>query len=341
MSRMLPTRRSSCPTPIGSSSRSWRSCRCSCSPITSRARTDSTSISLATSPRRYPSSSHPTMARLVSPRRLNALLLACVAVPAAILAGCGGGGGSSDADVGPAAAGPADTPVYFDATVKPTGTAKTNAEDALKTILHTNDPATQVIAQIDKQKTATGQPVDYQTDIAPWLGEKAGVFFTTLGENSQGASVIETTNPAAALAFAQKANGTSGPPKTVDGVSVQTAQDGTTAYATEGDFLLVGDETGVEAAIQADEGDSLGDNSDFKDSIGDLPDDRLGTLYTVPKTFIDALGRHFGASSRAAIEQTPGEETLREPVAGALTATGDSVQLEASGGSSGFDTPES
>jgi hypothetical protein len=276
----------------------------------------------------------------VSSPRLNALLLACVALPAALLAGCGGGGGGSDADVGPAAAVPANTPIYLDATVKPTGTAKTNAEDALKTILHTNDPATQVIAQIDKQKTSTGQPVNYQTDIAPWLGEKAGVFFTTLGQNSQGASVVETTNPSAALAFAQKANGTSGQPKNVDGVSVQTAQDGTTAYATEGNFLFVGDEAGVEAAIKADKGDSLGDDSDFKDSIGDLPSDRLGTLYTVPKNFIDALGSQFGAQSRAAIEQSSGQN-LDEPVAGALTASGDKVQLEAKGGSTGLDTPES
>jgi hypothetical protein len=227
-----------------------------------------------------------------------------------------------------------------DATVKPTGTAKTDTEEALKTILDTDDPAGKIIDQIDKQKTATGQPVNYQTDIAPWIGQKAGVFFTALGETSKGSSVIETTNPSAALAFAQKANGTSGQPKTVDGVSVQTAQDPTTAYATVGDFLLVGDETGVEAAIQADKGDSLGDDSDFKDSVGDLPDDRLGTFYTVPKTFIDSFGTQFDAASKAAIEKSAGEN-LDQPVAGAVTADGDSVQLEATGGNQGVETPES
>lgn len=276
----------------------------------------------------------------MSSRRLSALLFACAAIPAAILAGCGGGGGSSDADVGPAAAVPANTPIYLDATVKPTGSAQTDAEAALGKILNTSDPGAKVVSLIDKQKTATGQPVNYQTDIAPWLGQKAGVFFTTLGQDSKGASVIETTNPSAALAFAQKANGTSGQPKTVDGVSVQTAKSGTTAYATEGNFLLIGDEAGVEAAIKADKGDSLGDDSDFKSSIGDLPSDRLGTLYTVPKTFIDALGSQFDAQSRAAIEQSSGQN-LDEPVAGALTASADKVELEATGGSNGFDTPES
>jgi hypothetical protein len=277
----------------------------------------------------------------VSPRRLPAILLACAAVPAAILTGCGGGGdGGGSVDVGPAAAVPANTPIYLDATVKPTGTAQSDANAALSKVLSTSDPGAKVVSLINKQKTATGQPVNYQTDIAPWLGQKAAVFFTTLGEDSQGASVVETTNPSAALAFAQKANGTSGQPKNVDGVSVQTAQDGTTAYATEGNFLFVGDESGVEAAIKADKGDSLGDDSDFKDSIGDLPSDRLGTLYTVPKTFIDALGSQFDAQSRAAIEQSSGQN-LDEPVAGALTASANSVELEATGGSNGFDTPES
>ncbi len=275
----------------------------------------------------------------MSSRRFTALLLACVAAPAAILAGCGGGG-SSSVDVGPAAAVPANTPIYLDATVKPTGSAQSNANAALTKILGTSDPGAKVVSLINDQKTSTGQPVNYQTDIAPWLGQKVGVFFTTLGQNSQGSSVIETTNPSAALAFAQKANGTSGPPKTVDGVSVQTSQDGSTAYATEGNFLFVGDAAGVSAAIQAEKGDSLGDDSDFKDSIDGLPSDRLGTLYTVPKTFIDALGSQFDAASKAAIEKSAGDN-LDQPVAGALTASADSVQLEATGGSNGVDTPES
>ena len=276
---------------------------------------------------------------MIARRRTPALLLACVAVPAAILAGCGGGG-SSNVDVGPAAAVPANTPIYLDATVKPTGTAQSDAKAALSKILATPDPGSKIVSLINKQKTSTGQPVNYQTDIAPWLGQKAAVFFTTLGNNSQGASVVETTNPSAALAFAQKANGTSGAPKTVDGVSIQTAQDGTTAYATVGNFLLVGDEPGVEAAIQADKGDSLGDSSDFKNSISDLPGDRLGTLYTVPKTFIDALGSQFDAASKAAIEKSAGDN-LNEPVAGALSASANSVELEAKGGGNGVDTPES
>jgi len=211
---------------------------------------------------------------------------------------------------------------------------------ALSTILGTSTPGTTIIDQINKQKTATGQPVNYQTDIAPWLGQKAGVFFTSFGRNPAGSSVIETRDPQAALAFAQKAEGTSGTPTSVDGVSVQPAQDPTTAYATVGNFLLVGSPTGVQDAIKADKGDSLGDQTDYKDAIGDLPSDRLGTVYTVPKDFIDALGSQIDPQSKQQIENTAGDQ-LNEPAAGALTANADNVQFEATGGSNGVDTPES
>jgi hypothetical protein len=278
----------------------------------------------------------------VSRRRVPALL-ACVAVPAAILVGCGGGGGSS-VDVGPAAAVPANTPIYLDATVKPTGSTASNAKAAFSKILNTADPGAKIASLFEDQSKADGHPFNFQQDVAPWLGEKAGFFFTTLGDDSKGAAVIETTNPSASLAFAQKVSGdtaTDPAPQTYKGASYQTdsTQPGQ-VFGTVGNFLVAGNLAGFQAAVDANDGDSLGDSSDFKDSVGDLPDDRLGTLYTVPKTFIDALGSQFDAQSRSAIEQSSGQN-LEEPVAGAVTATPNSFELEATGGSQGIDTPES
>jgi hypothetical protein len=280
----------------------------------------------------------------VSSRRRPALFAACVAVPAAILAGCGGGGGGST-DVGPAAAVPANTPIYLDATVKPTGSAQSDAKAALSKVLNTSDPGAKIVSLIEDQSKADGHPINYQQDVAPWLGEKAGIFFTSLGTNSQGAAVVETTNPAASLAFAQKASGdtaTDPAPQTYNGATYQTdkSQSGQ-VFGTVGSFLVEGDLAGFKAAVDASKGDSLGDTSDFKDAIGDLPDNRLGTVYTIPKNFIDALGPdQFDPNSQALLEKTAGD-SLNEPAAGALTASEDSIELEATGGSNGVDTPES
>ncbi len=281
----------------------------------------------------------------MSRRRIFTPLLACAAIPAAILAGCGGGGGGGSTDVGPAAAVPANTPIYLDATVKPTGSAQSDANAALGKILDTPDPGAKIVSLLEDQSKADGHPIDFQQDVTPWLGEKAGVFFTSLGTDSKGVAVVETTNPAASLAFAQKASGdtaTDPAPQSYNGATYQVdkSQPGQ-VFGTVGDFLVEGGLTGFKAAVDANKGDSLGDSSDFKDSIGDLPDDRLGTLYTVPNDFITALGPdQFDPQSKALLEKTAGD-SLDKPVAGALTASADTIQLEATGGSNGVDTPES
>ncbi|HEY7256819.1 MAG TPA: hypothetical protein VH476_09060, partial [Solirubrobacterales bacterium] len=134
---------------------------------------------------------------------LSTFLVACVAVPATALAGCGGGGSSSDVDVGPATAVPANAALYLDGTVKPTGSAQANAKAALSKVMNTADPGGKIVSLLEQQSKSDGHPVNYQQDVAPWLGQKAGFFFTSLSENAQkGAAVIETTNPTAALAFA-------------------------------------------------------------------------------------------------------------------------------------------
>ena len=267
-------------------------------------------------------------------------------MPAAILVGCGGDSGSSGADVGPAAAVPANAPLYLDATVKPTGQARTDATAALSKVLNTQDPGGKIVSLIEDESKSEGHPINYQQDVAPWLGEKAGFFFTALTDNAEkGAAVVETTNSTAALAFARKASGTtetSPAPQTYNGATYQTdpSQAGQ-VFGTVGDFLVEGDLEGFKAAVDADQGDSLGDDSDFKDSLDQLPSDRLGTFYTVPKTLIDSIGpEQFDQQSQAILEKSAGE-SLDEPVAGALTASASSFDLQFIGGSNGVDTPES
>jgi hypothetical protein len=279
-------------------------------------------------------------------RRLSTLLLASVAAPAAILAGCGGDSGGSTADLGPAAAVPANAPLYLDATVKPTGQAQTDAKAALTKVLDTQDPGGKIVSLIEKQSKADGHPIDFDQDVKPWLGEKAGVFFTRLsGDNSDGTVVVETTNPTAAIAGVRKATGTtaSNPTaRTYNGSSYQSdpTQSGN-VFGTVGNFLVEGPLDGFKAAVDAESGDSLGDSSDFKDSLDQLPDDRLGTFYTVPRTLIDAIGpEQLDQQIQAQVEKTAGE-SLDQPVAGALTASADSFDIEFIGGNNGVETPES
>ena len=151
--------------------------------------------------------------------RIPALLLACAAIPVAIATGCDGGDdGGDDVEVGPAAAVPRNTPLYLDATVKPTGSAEEDAKAALGKVLDTDDPGAKIVDLIEDEAKSDGHPIDFQRDLAPWLGEKAGVFFTDLaGDTVEGTVVVETTDPAAALALARKSTGadTAAAPSTI------------------------------------------------------------------------------------------------------------------------------
>jgi Protein of unknown function (DUF3352) len=279
-------------------------------------------------------------------RRISAVLLACVAVPAAILGGCGGDGGGGEIDVGPAAAVPQNAAIYLDATVKPTGSAEADARAALGKVLDTDDPGGKIVSLIEKESKSEGHPISYQQDVAPWLGEKAGLFFTDLTDDAQkGAVAVQTTNPTAALAFARKATGTTAAnpaPQSYKGVSYQAdPTEPGNVFGGVGSFLVLGDQTGFKAAVDAESGDSLGDSDDFKDALGDLPDDRLGTFYTVPRALLASLGPdQIDQSSQALLEMSVGE-ALDKPVSGALTASADSFDLEFIGGEGGVETPES
>jgi hypothetical protein len=277
----------------------------------------------------------------VRARRISATLAAAAAVAAGVLVGCGGDDGGGDVEVGPAAAVPANAPIYLDATVKPTGQARTDAQAALSKVLDTNDPGAKIVSLIDQegQQQPPNERFTYAADIEPWLGERIGAFFTSVSGEGKGAAVAETTDPARALAAARKSE--SGATQTSDhgGTTVYTNPADGDSFATVGDFLVFGDTEAVNAAIDANSGDSLGDSSDFTDAIGDLPDDRLGTFYTLPRNLIESLGEQFDQQSRALLEESTGD-ALDQPVSGALTASADSFDLEFVGGS-GVETPES
>jgi hypothetical protein len=263
-----------------------------------------------------------------------------VAVPAALLAGCGGGGGGSNVDVGPAAAVPANTPIYIDATVRPTGSAEVGAKAAAGKIMGTSDPGTKLQSLIDKSIThiKPGETFTFQQDIAPWLGQKLALFYDSL-RSSDPTVVVESTNNSAALAAERKDSRDLGPGGSYKGHPYDKQSDGN-VFGTLDGFVVFGPLAGFQQAVNASQGDSIGGSSDFKDAIDGLPSDRLGTVYTVPKTLFDAIPTdQFDQSTQQALEKAAGD-SLDKPVAGALTASASNITLEATGGNSA-ETPQS
>lgn len=282
----------------------------------------------------------------MTPGRSTRWLIGCAGLAVIAIAGCGDDGGG-EVDVGPAAAVPENTPIYVDATLRPEGTAQTDANAALGKILDTGDPGGKIVSLIDER--GRQEPPDrrftYAQDIEPWLGDNVGVFFTTFADDPDGAAVIETTDPDAALAFARKVAGateSTPPPEEYNGASYQTdPEQGDEVFGVVDDFLVQGSLEGFKAAVDASNGDSLGDSGDFTDAIGDLPEERLGTLYTVPRSLLEAIPPEDLQPGGQDVIERVGGENLDAPVSGSLTASEDSFDLEFTGEGDEVDTPES
>jgi uncharacterized protein DUF3352 len=261
------------------------------------------------------------------------------------VAGCGGDGGG-DVDVGPAAAVPADTPIYFEATVRPEGVAKTDAEAALGKILDTQDPGGKLISLVEQETTPhlkQGETFTFEDDVDPWLGERAGVFFPSFDDEGDGTVVIESRDNEAALDSFREDTRVTGETGEYEGhtYEFQTDDSERTVFGPVGDFIVVGSEEGFKQAVDASDGDSLGDSDQFKDSIDEVPEESLGALYTLPKNFIDAIpSEDLDPSARSLLERAIGESG-DDPVTGDVTASADDIEVDISTGGKGAETPQS
>src|SRR6476659_8092587 len=103
------------------------------------------------------------------------LVLAVLAAGAAlaILAGCGGGGDSSSSD--PASMAPPESPLFIEATLRPSGSLKSNVEALAKNVAGVDDLGGTIVSQLES--AASHDQFNYSENIEPWLGEKAGMAF--------------------------------------------------------------------------------------------------------------------------------------------------------------------
>ena len=274
----------------------------------------------------------------MSARRLGAL--AAPGVVVLVLAGCGGGGEDESAEVGPAAVVPTNAPAYFDVSVRPEGGARDGAEAAAGKILGSEDPGGTLISLIERAAAAEDVGLNWDEDVAPWLGEKVAFFPTSLAGESEVALIAETTDAEAALEFARSQEDLTGSEREYNGAGFQIDSSGD-AVGIVDDFLVSATPKGFKRVVDAAQGDSLGDSDLFKDSIGDLPDERLATLYAVPRDFLEAIPEEeLDREGRNIFLKAIGE-SADTPVLGDITASADQLELELSAAGGTVETEQS
>jgi uncharacterized protein DUF3352 len=215
--------------------------------------------------------------------RVRALVLALVAAAALGLSACGGGGGGVSSD-DPASLAPANSPVYVQATIRPTGSLKTDVESLAKAVSGLPDPTAQLISEFEKavnaEGTLSGHHLNFAKDVEPWLGNKAGLFLAGFGHTPDAAGIVQTTDPKATQKFIADQKQKGDTDQTYHGVDYVLDKDGKTAAGVVGDFLVLGNEKGFKDAVDASQGaDVLGDQSDFTDALDQAPSGSISDVY--------------------------------------------------------------
>jgi hypothetical protein len=239
-------------------------------------------------------------------------MAALAVLVAGALVGCGSSG-STGSSADPAGVVPSYAPVYVGAVVRPNGSLKSEALAAGHALTGQKNPYTRLLSVLQTPGSPT---LDFGRDVAPWLGENAGLFFTALGstegltgllqqgltgggsgtqwpfaagEGGQGAIVLDTRDLAKAQKFVSTQAAHAGAHTTsYKGLSFQATAGGD-AFAVIDKLVVLGSESGVHAVIDTTRsGSSLKGNGSYGQLQSLAPSGALGHVYANPASLTKA-----------------------------------------------------
>jgi hypothetical protein len=219
------------------------------------------------------------------PATKTRLALTALALCAALLAiaGCGGGGGeSSSGDL--ASVAPPGSSLFVEGTLQPGGSLKSNVEGLAHELAGVEDLGATIVSKLEEASRAGGDPVDFDKEVKPWLGEKAAFAFGGYdgSDFSDVTLAVQSTDSGAALEFAEgiaEGSGESSKESSFEGSEYWVEQDGTT-LGTIGEFLVLSEsESGFREAVEASEGESLADLDSYRSISSQAPGGSLADVY--------------------------------------------------------------
>ncbi len=199
--------------------------------------------------------------------------LLAVALTAATLTGCGSSG-SPKSGPDPASVVPASAPLYVSVVVRPTGSLEKDTVSVARKLTHLRDPFTSLLKAIQSESKSH---VSW-SEVKPWLGERLGLFITSLGgsgsslsslakgspanlagkidrQETEGALVLDVSDTAKARAFLNAQAGHSARRSSYNGVDYQIDPEND-ALAIVGHFAVIGSVSGLKAVIETSRGGS-------------------------------------------------------------------------------------
>jgi hypothetical protein len=249
------------------------------------------------------------------------------------LAGCGDSGGASSSE--PASIAPPTAPIFVEAAIQPDGRLRANVDAVVETVAGVDDLGELIVSELESSAQEEGEPFDFDKEVAPWLGEQAGVFLDDFdGEdfNTYGVAV-QTTDPEAAQEFVDRQAQESDDPiddASYEGVDYKVDASDETVFGVVGELLVIsGDEQGFKAAVDASEGDSLADEGSFDDAMAGAPSGSLADVYLDVGLLIEQSGETFDEQALQALE-TAGIKPREATAVASLVPNSDEIEINVS-----------
>lgn len=282
-------------------------------------------------------------ARVPRSVKLRLVLSAFLAALAALLvAGCGGGddssGGSDAATLAPATA-----PVFIDFTIRPEGATKTNIEELAKKLAGVDDLGGLIVSELESSASEEGEELDFEKEVEPWLGERAGLFLQEYEEEDfEGyGAAIQTEDEDAAREFVDK-QVESGDESFEDGsyedVDFKVQEDETTIGVFDGFVVFAEDEAIFKTMVDASGGENLAGESAFTDAMGEVSDDSAANVFVDIGGLIKEAGDEIDADTQTFLDSA-GIEPREATAVASLVPGSDNVEIDLSSDLAGDNPP--
>ncbi|MBS1889359.1 MAG: DUF3352 domain-containing protein [Actinobacteria bacterium] len=241
-----------------------------------------------------------------APRKVHRLLLISIAAVLAValaVAGCGGGseGGGGE----PAGLAPKQAPVYLEVNLKPEAKTSEALDELTQTALGIENVGEFVAEELEKAALGEGQKFNFEEEVKPWLGEKAGMYLAGYdGNQFHGYGLaIETTNSGEAEEFVKQrveANESGAQPGEFEGHKYYVEPEDGSVLGMIGDYLAFGEtKADFEAMVKASAGEGLNESPKFKSAMESAPAAGIGNVYVDVGGLIEEAKGQIPAESEA------------------------------------------
>jgi len=216
-----------------------------------------------------------------APKLLMISIAAVLAVALAV-AGCGGSGGGGGE---PAGLVPKQAPVYLEANLRPDGETSEALNEVAQTVLGIDNVGEFIAEELEDAALGEGEKFDFEAEVEPWLGEKAGLYLAGYdGNDFHGVGMaLETTDSGEAEEFLEERvekNDEGAEEGEFEGHKFYEEPDDGDVLGMIGDYIAFGETKGdFEAMVEAFEGEGLNESPRFKEAMDGAPDEGIGNVY--------------------------------------------------------------